>query len=161
MTLHPTINVKSATSDDIVSQIRYLPPDKSSKYLGHYKDLMGNQKEQALRFKQIIQEETAFLQTCHLSRFHVHKYHTTIFSKKLRILCQPRFSPRNIFANFNAHIIMHCSKAQDSIKGRQFKYVMVLPILQALVFFVFIWNKEAYVLRFTLKANRWMIPLEL
>ena len=35
--------------DEVAPQLeRYLPPNKSSKYLGHYKDLIGNQQEQAL-----------------------------------------------------------------------------------------------------------------
>ena len=80
---HPQVQIHSADGKKIISKVKYMMPDASSKYLGHYKDLIGNQTAQAERFKQILQNETAFLHTCHLTRDQVYKYHITMFSKKI------------------------------------------------------------------------------
>ena len=56
---HPQVQIQSADGREIISKVKYMMPDASSKYLGHYKDLIGNQTAQAERFKQILQNETA------------------------------------------------------------------------------------------------------
>jgi len=61
-TTHNAINITD-TQGNICSVIKYVPPDKATKYLGHYKEVIGSQHKQERVLQQIINKETAFVAT--------------------------------------------------------------------------------------------------
>ena len=49
----------------VISTVQYIPPNQSSKYLGHYKELNGSQIKHTSNLQKLINEETVYLATCH------------------------------------------------------------------------------------------------
>ena len=78
---HDSIVIKD-NQGSVISNVQYLLPEESVKYLGHHKELSGTQTSQQNALEELVRNETAFVATCHLSPHLVFTYYTSIFLKK-------------------------------------------------------------------------------
>ena len=81
-TLHDSIDITD-TQGNTCSVIKYIPPAEATKYLGHYKEVLGSQQKQERVLRHIVNEETAFVATSQMDTELTYTYYSTMFLKKV------------------------------------------------------------------------------
>ena len=131
-TQNPIIKIYN-NKGNVIWKIKYLSPIVSSKYLGHYKDLEGNQLVLYMKLKTIIDTPWHFSILFIWTR----KYSINItvqFSQKVTYVMSTIFFSKKHFVNFKLFIIKHYYNHLDVIQILQINMLWLSSLCRC-------WNK--------------------